>query len=654
MFRDNANKNKPECYKDSPIHASNMCVAPETKILTDNGYIAISSLEDKEVNVWNGEEFTATTVRKTGENQELMKVVFNTGQVIECTPYHKFYLHGGAEVRASELKAGHKMIKFNLPVIEAGANSLDCPYDQGFFSGDGCRVGNNNRIYLYGEKKKLLRYMSPKSSLTVQEEQDRVYFNSYADKPKDFVPTGSYNHHEKLAWLAGLFDSDGCTLNNKGSMQVQVGSINLEFLRNVQLLLQELGCLSSISKVRDEGMRLLPANDGSGELKEYDCAIFYRLNISTSAVSTLLALGLNTHRLDFSDFKEPNRNASRFITVERVEYTGRIDDTYCFTEPSRNMGMFNGVLTGNCSEIMLPSNKDETFVCVLSSMNLVKYDEWKNTDAVEILTYFLDSVVSEFVEKIRYNPTKYRFMERAATFAHNHRALGLGVLGWHHLLQSKMIPFESRDAAKLNLEVFKFINQKANEASKKAAEEFGECRMTEGTGRRNATLMAIAPTKSSSFLLGQVSQSIEPEFSNCYIKDLAKAKVTVKNPYLTKLLQEKGKDTSDVWDTIIKNDGSVQHLSFLSDDEKAVFRTFAEISPEAIINQAAVRQTYIDQGQSLNLMIDPKTPVKDINKLYLDAWKLGVKSLYYQYSINASQALTRKKLATEGCASCEG
>jgi ribonucleoside-diphosphate reductase alpha chain len=307
-----------------------------------------------------------------------------------------------------------------------------------------------------------------------------------------------------------------------------------------------------------------------------------------------------------------------------------------------------------CSEIMLPSNKDETFVCVLSSMNLVKYDEWKDTDAVEILTYFLDSVVSEFVEKIRYNPTKYRFMERAATFAYNHRALGLGVLGWHHLLQSKMIPFESRDAAKLNLEVFKFINQKALEASKKAAEEFGECRMTKGTGRRNATLMAIAPTKSSSFLLGQVSQSIEPEFSNCYIKDLAKAKVTVKNPYLTKLLQEKGRDTADTWDLIIKNDGSVQNLPFLSDEEKAVFRTFAEISPEAIINQAAVRQPYIDQGQSLNLMIDPKTPVRDINKLYLDAWKLGIKSLYYQYSINASQALTRKKLATEGCAACEG
>jgi ribonucleoside-diphosphate reductase alpha chain len=151
-----------------------------------------------------------------------------------------------------------------------------------------------------------------------------------------------------------------------------------------------------------------------------------------------------------------------------------------------------------------------------------------------------------------------------------------------------------------------------------------------------------------------VSQSIEPEFSNCYIKDLAKAKVTVKNPYLTKLLQEKGRDTSTTWDLIIKNDGSVQHLPFLSDEEKAVFRTFAEISPEAIINQAAVRQPYIDQGQSLNLMIDPKTPVRDINKLYLDAWRLGIKSLYYQYSINASQALTRKKLATEGCAACEG
>jgi ribonucleoside-diphosphate reductase alpha chain len=170
---------------------------------------------------------------------------------------------------------------------------------------------------------------------------------------------------------------------------------------------------------------------------------------------------------------------------------------------------------------------------------------------------------------------------------------------------------------------------------------------------RNTTTMAIAPTKSSSFILGQVSQSIEPEFSNCYVKDLAKIKVTIRNPYLEKLLIEKGKNTNDVWDSIKVADGSIQHLDFLTLEEKEVFKTFSEINPYTIIDQAAVRQEFIDQGQSLNLMIDPDMSVKDINALYLYAWELGVKSLYYSYSMSAAQALTRKRVMSTGCAACE-
>ena len=182
---------------------------------------------------------------------------------------------------------------------------------------------------------------------------------------------------------------------------------------------------------------------------------------------------------------------------------------------------------------------------------------------------------------------------------------------------------------------------------------FGEPELLKGYGRRNTTLMAIAPTKSSSFILGQVSQSIEPEFSNCYVKDLAKMKVTIKNPFLLKLLQEKGEDKPEVWDQIRNNDGSVQKLDVLTDEEKEVFKTFAEINPEAIINQAATRQTYIDQAQSLNLMLDPDTSVKEINQLYLLAWQLGVKSLYYSFSMSAAQSLTRKMVMSDDCAACE-
>jgi ribonucleoside-diphosphate reductase alpha chain len=303
-----------------------------------------------------------------------------------------------------------------------------------------------------------------------------------------------------------------------------------------------------------------------------------------------------------------------------------------------------------CSEIALPSSNEETFTCVLSSINLLHWDELKETDAIETLTYFLDSVVTEFVAKTEGN----KYYERANTFAKRHRALGLGVLGWHSYLQSNMIPFEGRSAAKKNQEIAKTLKEKSYAASAELAKLFGEPEVLVGYGRRNATLMAIAPTKSSSTILGQVSQSIEPEFSNYYVKDLAKTKMTVKNPYLTKILADMGKDTDEVWESIRKADGSVQHLEFLTQEQREVFKTFAEINPHAIIDQAAIRQEYIDQAQSINLMIPSDTPVKEINALYLYAHDMGVKTLYYQYGMSQAQALSRKKVMLEGCASCEG
>lgn len=303
-----------------------------------------------------------------------------------------------------------------------------------------------------------------------------------------------------------------------------------------------------------------------------------------------------------------------------------------------------------CSEIALPSSIDETFTCVLSSLNLAKWDEIEKTDAVEVLIYFLDTVVEEFIEKT----DGHEYFKRANLFARRHRALGAGVLGWHSYLQSKGWAFESVDAAKENVRIWKIINERGHKASKELAEKFGEPELMEGRGERNTTLFAVAPTKSSSFILGQVSQSIEPEFSNCYVKDLAKTKVTIKNPYLTELLQELGKDTREVWDQIKAADGSVQQLDFLTDEQKEVFKTFSEINPESIIDQAAIRQQYIDQAQSINLMLDPDSTVKEINALYFRAWEMGVKSLYYSFSMSQAQSLTRKRVMAQGCAACEG
>jgi ribonucleoside-diphosphate reductase alpha chain len=311
-----------------------------------------------------------------------------------------------------------------------------------------------------------------------------------------------------------------------------------------------------------------------------------------------------------------------------------------------------------CSEIMLPSKEDWSFVCCLSSINVRHYEEWKDTDAVETLTFFLDAVMQEFIDKLevfrdsdlRKDKDKFRFMERAYNFAVENRALGLGVLGWHSLLQSRMLPFESIEASELNTEIFKLIRDKSLAASTEMAGLYGEPKILEGYGRRNTTTMAVAPTTSSAFILGQVSQGIEPIWSNCYVKDIAKLKVTIKNPLLEMLLEQKGQNNRDIWQSIRDNDGSVQHLTEILDEkEREVFKTFPEINQMSIIQQAAARQRYIDQGQSLNIMIHPDTPVKDINHIYVEAWKLGIKTLYYQHSMNAAQQFNRKLLVCESC-----
>lgn len=302
--------------------------------------------------------------------------------------------------------------------------------------------------------------------------------------------------------------------------------------------------------------------------------------------------------------------------------------------------------TNLCTEIMLPNSADESFVCNLASMNAETYPEWKGTDAVQTMIYFLDAVMTEFINKTK----GLRYMEAARKFAINHRALGLGMLGWHSLLQSQMISFESMDAKFLNVEIWKHIKTEAEKASKELAEEYGEAPILKGYGMRNTTLLAIAPTTSSSFIVGQVSPSTEPLRDNYFVKDLAKIRSSYKNPYLKEVLEKYGKNDDETWKDILTKAGSVQHLDFLSKEEKDVFKTFGEISQKEIVIQAAQRQKYIDQGQSLNILIPPSTKPKEVSELMIFAWEQGIKSLYYQRNANPAQELARSILT---CASCE-
>ena len=300
-----------------------------------------------------------------------------------------------------------------------------------------------------------------------------------------------------------------------------------------------------------------------------------------------------------------------------------------------------------CSEIFLSTFEDESFVCNLSSINLDKWRELRDTDAIKVLIYFLDAVMTEFISKTE----GVKYMEAPHKFAVNQRALGLGVLGWHSYLQQHNIAFESIEAKMENSSIFETIRQQCDEATQELAAKFGEPPLLEGYGKRNVTTMAIAPTTSSSFILGQVSPSIEPLNSNYFVKDLAKGKFTYKNNYLKNLLKEKGKDDNDTWKSILLKAGSVQHLDFLSSHEKDVFKTFGEISQKEIVIQAAQRQKYIDQGQSLNLMIAPSVRAKDVNELMIFAWEQNIKSLYYQRSANPAQELARSILECSTCQS---
>ena len=304
-----------------------------------------------------------------------------------------------------------------------------------------------------------------------------------------------------------------------------------------------------------------------------------------------------------------------------------------------------------CSEIALPSTEKESFVCCLASMNLELYDEWKDTNAVQLAIYFLDAVMSEFIAKTEDN----HFLQAAHNFAKRHRALGLGVMGWHSYLQSKGIPFEGIMSRSLTGIIFKQLEAQSKQASKELADIYGSAPIfLEGEQHkevfRNTTTMAIAPTTSSSAILGQVSPGIEPYSSNYFKAGLAKGNFIRKNKYLQELLKTKNQDTEEVWREIMLKGGSVQSLECLTQEEKEVFKTFKEISQYEIISQAALRQRYIDQSQSLNVNIPSEIPIKDVNKLFIEAWRQGVKTLYYQRSSSvAKEQLTN----IVSCTSCE-
>jgi ribonucleoside-diphosphate reductase alpha chain len=307
------------------------------------------------------------------------------------------------------------------------------------------------------------------------------------------------------------------------------------------------------------------------------------------------------------------------------------------------------VSTSNiCTEIMLYTDVLHSFVCCLSSLNLVKYDEWKDTDLLEVAVRFLDTVLSEYIEKGAEIPG----MEASIRAAIKGRAIGIGVLGWHTLLQSKMIPFDSFEAMMLNAQIFRKMKSDAELATTKLAQEFGEPEWCKGFGRRNTHLLAVAPTVSNSTISGGYSAGIEPIAANIFSQKSAKGTFIRKNPMLECVLEGLDKNTPEIWKSINEQSGSVQHLDILSAEQKAVFLTAREINQHAIVKQAAQRQVWIDQGQSVNLFFANNASPKYIHEVHIAAWQQGLKSLYYL----RTEGVLRGDLASRSkdeCAACE-
>lgn len=301
-----------------------------------------------------------------------------------------------------------------------------------------------------------------------------------------------------------------------------------------------------------------------------------------------------------------------------------------------------------CAEAMTYTDPDHTFICCLSSLNLMKWDEWKDTDLPEVATRFLDAVTEEYIVKSEGKPG----LEAARRSAIKGRAIGIGVLGWHSLLQKKLLPFDSFQAMMLNAQIFKKIKEGAEAETKAIAEELGEPEWCKGYGRRNTHLMAVAPTVSNSLIAGGHSAGIEPWAANVFSQKSAKGTFIRKNKELEKLLEGIGLNTDKTWKSIIENDGSVQHLN-IPENVKEVFLTAREINQHALIKQAAQRQAFIDQGQSLNLFFGKNASPKYIHDVHIEAWKSGLKTLYYF----RSEGVIKGDLASrskEECSSCEG
>ena len=667
------------CYKDSvnnksnqknigAIKSSNLCVAPETMILTKNGYQKISDLVGQVVDVWNGEEWSAVTISRTSDKSRLVRVNFSDGTFLECTEYHKFHLQVGygskTEIKpTTNLVPGDRLIKWTPPepIEFTDPEEFTYPYTHGFFCGDGTYHSTYAGfktipgVSLYGEKKKLVEHLEIRTMSGEEDASGRLNVQLPYDLPNKFKVPLRGTVKTRLDWFAGLCDADGHTQGCPGNptqKSVSVASIHMSFLRDIQLMLHTLGVSSVIGLLREAGETELP--DGKGGKKMFETQTCWRLVVSALGVEALINAGFATHRLDLSDFTPVTRDVRQYVRVVSIEDNGRMDATYCFNEPKRHMGIFNGVITGNCTEIMEVSGADETAVCNLASICLPtfvkdgEFDTQKLVEVTRIVTRNLNRVIDR-----NYYPT-----EAARKSNMRHRPIGIGVQGLADVFMMLGLSFDEPRARELNREIFECIYFGALEESCQLAEEEGPYETFRGSpahdgklqfdlwgqrihhgfdnlkqrilkwGLRNSLLVAPMPTASTAQIMGN-NEAFEPYTTNIYLRRTLAGEFVMVNKHLIRDLQK-----LDMWNPTIKNEiiragGSVQSLDGIPETLKSIYRTVWEIPQKSILDMAADRGAYIDQSQSLNIFMENPTVAK-LSSMHFYGWKKGLKTgMYY-------------------------
>ena len=672
LFEDTANRFHPMNHAGR-INMSNLCVAPETKVLTDEGYKEIGKLAGNHANVWNGEKFSRSFVDKTGEDQRLITIDFDNGASLDVTEYHKFYVKSGygnrkvVEVRAGELKPGDMLEKFDFPVVDS-PDAPDFPhaYTAGLHTAEGTYGKHGDALLrLYPGKTHLGKFIDYQSSSLTPDSTGRVSYVLPPSVPCKYeVPLG-YSLESRLAWLAGLIDGDGW---GNGKSGLQIGSIHPEFLEQVRLLLSTLGVDSRWSKVRDEGHTQFKPGQ-----KAYPTQAMYRLVVSGFEAQKLRRLGLPTHRVEIEEY-EHQRAARAYIRVESIINEGRVDDTYCLNEPELHKAVFNGIRTGQCSEISqlnTPSalNDDLSYQevgsdisCNLGSLNVKKMLDLSRAefvDTVQVAVRALDAV-SRMTE-IDSVPSVREGNKRS-------RSIGLGQMNLHGALAHHGLEYGSPEALALWDNYMSLVTWAAMCASSELAREYGETAYFDGSEYDTGVWWGRVPKAhlertDDLTILGDLTAPDKDDWNDLHIKvsqyGLANAYLQTIPP--TGSISYINNSTASIHPIAskieIRKEGKVGRVYYpaphMRTDNLNLYKDAYEVGYEKLIDTYAVSQHWVDQSQSLTLFMKADASTRDLDRARIYAWRKGIKSLYY---IRLRQmALSGTAVAETGvdeCTSC--